>query len=92
MNDDNGSISFLLLAFLSNKPNREQNFSSHVFATTGTEPFDSKALESKLSLIGLNRLIYNQAQQCVNFTPVKIKLSIIGDRLPLNHADYRTAK
>ena len=49
------------------KPNREQKFSSHSFTSMETQPFDSKALESKLFLIGLNRLIIDKGQRCVNF-------------------------
>ena len=41
---------------------------------------DSKALESKLFLIGLNRLMIDQAQRCVNFTLVKIKVKIEHNR------------
>ena len=46
-------------------------------------PFYPNALESKLSLIGLNRLILDQAKRCVNITPMKIRSNTIEDRLPL---------
>ena len=62
-----------LLTYLSHNQTGKK-FSSHSFVTSGTQPFDQQALESKLSLIGLNRLIIDQAQRCVNFTPVKINV------------------
>ena len=66
-----------LFISLLHKSNREQNSSSHSFTSTGTQPFDPEALESKLFLIGLNRLTVDRALKSANFTPVKV--STIGN-------------